>query len=73
MHALENRQRKRVNLALWMTSGAECSEALPAPKLQQRLGDDASRGVTRAQEQDVVDTLAHILLNQGCHADHCRS
>src|SRR5690349_8050378 len=47
-----------MNRAFRVTARTESSKAAVSPMIDQALGQDAARGVSRAQEQHVVDSLA---------------
>ncbi len=51
-----------IHAAAWMTAGAERFEATLAFRVQHAFGDDAAGRIPRAQEQDVINTLASACL-----------
>jgi len=57
--AFQESERNRVHGALGMTTGTEALELAPPPLIDQGLRDDAARGISGAQKQDVVGPLLH--------------
>src|SRR5262249_2791445 len=58
--SLQQLQRERIYFAGRMAAGAECTEAAGARSVQIGLGEDRSRRVARAEEQDVVQPGCHF-------------
>ena len=56
---LQQANRVRIHLALWLRSGAIGSEFSGTDLVQDRFGDDRARRIARAEKQNVVGLVRH--------------
>jgi len=63
---LEEADRVRVNLALWLAAGAVGVEMSRAHLVQDRFSDDRARRISGAKEQHIIGTISHQPVPVSC-------